>query len=172
MNLQHARTLIALLLIIASTLASAQIYKTTDEHGNTQYTDNPGPNAAESTEVEVAPVNTVTPIDARPAAPATTAEEKNTAYATLAIASPANESIIPNLLVPTKVSASISPSLKEGHEIRLRVNGNVISTGTSNNFIIPTLNIGTNTLQLEVVEGDTVLQRSSAITLFAYRPGS
>lgn len=160
--------IILVLLTAASTIASAQIYKTTDEKGNPQFTDKPDPGA---TPVDLEPVNTVTPIETRAVAPATDKTETTTTYKTLAITSPANKGIIPNGLSPTNVTAAISPALLKGHKLRLRVNGIETGTTTSNSFVLPTLNRGTNTLQLEVLAGNDTIQSSATVTIFVYRPG-
>jgi hypothetical protein len=163
--------LIAIFLTVISTLASAQIYKTTDEKGNPQFTDKPEPGATNATKVHLEPVNTVTPIETRPEAPVTADNEASTIYQTLAITSPDNESIIPNGLSATKVTAAISPTLLKGHQLRLLVNGIEAGTGTSSSFVVPTLDRGTNTLQLEVLAASGSIQSSAIVTIFVYRPG-
>ena len=59
--------LLILSLLLASTLASAQIYRTTDEDGNVIFTDRPP--ASEGSEVEAVelnPTNTTPPPEERP----------------------------------------------------------------------------------------------------------
>jgi hypothetical protein len=167
----NTHILIAIFFTVISTLASAQIYKTTDEKGNPQFTDKPDPGATNATSVDLEPVNTITPIETRAAAPATVETETSATYKTLAITSPANEGIIPNGLSPTNVTAAISPALLKGHQLRLLVNGIEAGTTTSNSFVVPTLNRGTNTLQLDVLAGNDTIQSSATVTIFVYRPG-
>lgn len=165
------RSIIILLLTVASTVSSAQIYKTTDEKGNPQYTDTPNPEATDATTVDLQPLNTATPVETRPAAPEIAETNTAATYKTLAISSPENDGIIPNGLSPTTVTATLSPALLEGHKLRLLVNGVAASTGTSTRFVVPTLNRGPNTLQLEVLSGSDRVQSSSTVSIFAYRPG-
>jgi hypothetical protein len=167
----NTQILIAIFLTAIATLASAQIYKTTDEKGNPQFTDKPDPGATNATPVDLEPVNTVAPIETRPSAPATVESETSATYKTLTITSPENDGIIPNGLSPTTVTATINPALHKGHQLRLLVNGIAVGTSTSTRFVVPTLNRGTNTLQLEVLAESDTIQSSPIVTIFAYRPG-
>ncbi len=166
----NTQILIAIFLTAISTLASAQIYKTTDEKGNPQFTDKPDPAAANATPVDLEPVNTIAPIETRSSAPADQSETSAT-YKTLAISSPENDGIIPNGLSPTTVTVTISPALDKSHQLRLLVNGIAVGTSSSTSFVVPTLNRGNNTLQLEVLAGSDTIQSSAIVTIFAYRPG-
>ncbi len=167
MHQQPAQLLIALLLIISCSFTAAQIYKTTDDKGNPAFTDNPN---AGATPVELEPTNTVKPINITPATAEASVDDSQP-YQTLAISSPENEAIIANGLVPTTVSANIDPALELTHQLRLLLDGSIVSSGQSTRFVIPTLDRGEHSLQLEVIEGDKVIQQSAPISLFAYRPG-
>jgi hypothetical protein len=167
----NTQILIAIFLTTISTLASAQIYKTTDEKGNPQFTDKPEPGATNATKVHLEPVNTVTPIETRPSAPATVESETSATYKTLTITSPENDGIIANGLSPTTVRVTISPALDNGHQLRLLVNGIAVGSSTSTSFVVPTLNRGTNTLQVQVLVESDAIQSSAIVTIFAYRPG-
>ena len=111
----NTQILIAIFLTAISTLASAQIYKTTDEKGNPQFTDKPDPGATNATPVDLEPMNTIAPIETRPSAPATVESETSATYKTLTITSPKNDGIIANGLSPTTVRVTISPALDKGH---------------------------------------------------------
>ena len=170
----NTQRIIAILLTVLSTVASAQIYKTTDEKGNPQFTDKPDPAAADTTPVHLEPINTVPSLDTNEEStprPVAVETETSVAYKNLTITSPENDGIIPNGLSPTKVIAAINPALRKGHQLRLLVNGSEAGTSRSNSFIVPTLNRGTNTLQIEVFAGSDTIQSSAIVTIFAYRPG-
>ena len=163
--------LCATLLSAAIITSHAQIYKTTDEKGNPKFSDSPDPKATESTLIDLKPVNILAPVATKTDATKPAEDQQTSFYKILAITSPDNEGIIPNGLAPTTVTTSLSPSLAAGHQLRLLVNGMQTTTGTATSFTIPRLNRGTNTLQLEVIEDDEVLQRSETISIFAYWPG-
>jgi hypothetical protein len=170
----NTQSIIAILLAVTSTITSAQIYKTTDEKGNPQFTDSPYPDAADATPVHLKPINTVPSVDTNEEStqgPAAVETKTSVAYKNLTITSPENDGIIPNGLSPTKVIAAINPALRKGHQLRLLVNGSEAGTSRSNSFIVPTLNRGTNTLQVEVFAGSDTIQSSAIVTIFAYRPG-
>ena len=174
----NIRTLIAVLFAVTSIASSAQIYKTTDEKGNPQFTDRPDPKATDAAPVHLEPLNTVPSVniseDGKKPADTQASNETDTrvTYQSLSITSPENDGIIPNGLSPTKITAAINPALRKGHYLRLLVNGLEAGTSTSNSFVVPTFNRGSNTLQLQVVAGSEPIQSSAIITIFVYRPGS
>jgi len=117
------RLLITFLLALPMTL-SAQIYKTTDEHGNVVYTDAPPSTSNSSEKVQLNRTNTSSPPPevVRPAPPAPQEEPEETRYSA-EITSPPNETTIAMGPGNFTVSAKVRPSLAAGESLQLLIDG-------------------------------------------------
>lgn len=150
---------------------AASVYRYTDEQGNVVYTDKPRPGAEP---LEVPPVPAVRPLTGPPAQAETPApaEPAFTGYKTLAIVEPkADEPIRANDGNIT-VALRIEPELgvKLGHKIRVYVDGHRLDpVFTSAQFVLENMDRGTHTLRAEIVEGETSLIRSEAVTFHVLR---
>ena len=118
--------LLILSLLLASTLASAQIYRTTDEDGNVIFTDRPP--ASEGTEVEAVelnPTNTTPPPEERPdLAPRPLDEEPEvTPNYRVTVTAPEDGTTIPMGPGNFSVSAGTSPALAPGENLQLILSG-------------------------------------------------
>ena len=160
-------SLVALLCLALS--SQAQVFKTVDEDGNVTFSDRPAEN---STEVEIQQPNTVSPVEA-PSASATAEprEPELVDYAELKITSPADQQIIPNGRLPLTVFSHIEPSLREGHQVRLLINGEDSGTNRSGVFNLERLYRGTHTMQLEVLDNGRRFQTSDVVTVYSRWPG-
>jgi hypothetical protein len=174
MNLKITQLLITGAIILASAFSTAQLYKTTDEKGNTVFTDTPQA-GVEVKGIEVQQTNTVRPVEPLAQETAevqeTAAVEDEDYYTSLVIVNPANDTIFPNGLVPTPVTARITPELKPNHQLRLLLDGVAVSSGNTSHFEIPMLNRGTQSLQVEVLDDDKVLLKSEPVIIHGFRPG-
>jgi len=158
------RILLISLLAILSTAAAAEIYRYTDANGNTVFTDRPPPGNA--TPVDLPPANTVEMKMPEPAvrAQAEPAKqlESQLPYRVLRIAGlPDGEALRANSGAFT-VSAQLDPILREGHLLRFLLDGEP-AAGASSATIVELQNVsrGPHSLQLEVLDGERVIQRSA-----------
>ncbi len=167
-----AQHLIIFLAALSSALCSAQVYRTTDEHGNIKFTDRPHPNT-EARRVNIGPTNTVRSVEipTEETSPLEVLDEQAVYYTELKIVSPVNDTAFPNRLLPTPVVLQIRPELKPGHTLHLLLDGIEVSSGSSTELEIPTLNRGTQSLSIELMAGDEILVKSEAITIHAFQPG-
>lgn len=172
MNLKITPHLITIAIVFISALSSAQVYRTTDEHGNIKFTDRPRP-TAEAERIHLEPTNTARAIEppVEESSQLDVVDEEAAYYTQLEIISPENDATFPNRLVPTPVVTKITPELKPKHTLRLLLNGTEVSSGSSARQEIPTLNIGTQSVQVEILEGDKVLVKSAPITIHGFQPG-
>ena len=102
---------IALILLLALPLTlAAQIYKTTDEHGNIVYTDTPPASGTSTEKIKLNPTNTAPPPpDIYRPAPDDPEQPEQINY-TADIVSPANETTIPMGPGNFSVTANVSPA--------------------------------------------------------------
>lgn len=116
------RLFLFLLLLALPGFVQAQIYKSTDEHGNVSYGDQPPGAGAESEKLELSPTNTAPAIKAKPGQkqeqPATLA-----AQPTVAITTPENDTVIPMGPGDFSVQAAVTPALRQGEQLQLLIDG-------------------------------------------------
>lgn len=160
------------LIILFSALSSAQVYRTTDEHGNIKFTDRPGP-TSEAQRVDIGPTNTVKSVEipTEETSPLEVLDEEAVYYTELKIVSPVNDTAFPNRLLPTPVVIQVRPELKPGHTFHLFLDATEVSSGSSTELKIPTLNVGTQSLSVEIMAEDKSLVKSETITIHAFQPG-
>lgn len=156
--MQHIRaiTIVALLLgaLLAAPLSAQTVYRVVDEQGRVTYTDNP---ASGGDEVEVAPLPNVS--STRAATPKASVEApKRSApgrpfmpYDRFMIEKPRDNA---RLASPTtSVELSVSPRLRDDHQVRLRVNGEISQSALhSEAFWLANLPAGTHQLQAELLD--------------------
>ena len=118
--------LLLISLLLASSLATAQIYRTTDDEGNVIFTDRPP--AEEGTEVEAVelkPTNPTPPPEQRPdLAPRPAKEKPEVAPGyRVTVTAPDDGATIPMGPGNFSVSAGTSPSLAPGETLQLILSG-------------------------------------------------
>lgn len=113
-------------LLLASSIASAQIYRTTDEAGNVIFTDRPpSTESSEVESVELNRTNTTPPPEDRPdlAPPPPRAEPKDIPEYQVTVNAPQDGETIPMGPGNFSVSAGTSPGLREGETLQLILSG-------------------------------------------------
>lgn len=155
--------------------ASNKVYKTTDDHGRPVFTDRASEGAQE---VEVDKPMTFPARefaeDYRQFTPLSDDDEAPSGppYGTMAITSPTNDEAIRNNAGNMEVTFRLSPGLKQGHELRLLMDGAVVqNVASSEPIALTNVDRGTHTLQLEVVnrQSGKSLQTSDTVTFTILR---
>ncbi|MCQ4306765.1 DUF4124 domain-containing protein [Pseudomonas stutzeri] len=151
------------LLLILSVPALAQIYKYTDDKGNTVFTNQP-PDGVAADEVKLPPANTVnikTP-EPPPPLPDDQQGEQQQPYRSLTIGGIPDEQALRANNGTFVVTAQLDPPLRRGHQIRFLLDG-IPQAGPSSNTSLQLSNVdrGTHLLQVEVLAGGQVVQRSA-----------
>lgn len=163
------RPLVACLLLSLALPATAQIYKYTDAHGNTVFTDQP-PEGQTTQNVELAPTNSIDmQVPELPAA-SPAAEVAEAPYSTLQLTDiPEAEAIRANNGT-FSVGVQIEPRLRPGHRLRLLLDGQPYGQPSN----VPRLQLteiarGEHSLAVEVLSGEQSVQQSAAITFTVQR---
>ena len=152
--------------LILSFTATAQVYKSVDADGKVTFTDQPD---AQAEAVDIKTPNTLPAVTNKTAPP--TEREIVTGYTSVAISSPADNSIIANGLLPFTVTAATQPALKKTHKLQLKIDGEVHSTSTGS-FAIDGMYRGEHHFQVEILDkNNQPIKQSAPIKVFVYRPG-
>jgi hypothetical protein len=116
-------TLLMLALLATPTVAQ-EIFRTTDEHGNVVFTDQPPAGTRETERVELQQTNTTpaTPIPPTPT-PEPWGSKPETVEFRVAITSPPNETTIAMGPGNFSVNASVQPALSDGAMLQLYMDG-------------------------------------------------
>ncbi|MCL7929975.1 DUF4124 domain-containing protein [Halomonas llamarensis] len=156
--MQHTRAIKTVVLLsgvlLAAPLLAQAVYRVVDEQGRVTFTDNP---ASGGDEVEVAPLPNVS--SSRTAAPKASAETpKRSApgrpfmpYDRFMIEKPRDNARLSRST--TAVELLVSPRLRDDHQVRLRVNGEISQSALhSEAFWLANLPAGTHRLQAELLD--------------------
>jgi hypothetical protein len=163
------RLLITCLLCVLALPATAQIYKYTDDHGNTVFTDQP-PEGLKSEPVTLTPTNTVEAQTPTVADPHSEPANQSAAYEVLRITDiPSDEALRANNGT-FSVGVEIKPRLQTGHKLRLILDGKPYGQAVN----VPRLQLnnidrGEHSLAVEVVNGEQSVQLSATQTFTVQR---
>ena len=165
------RLALALCLVLAFGTALAQkVYKVIQPDGTVLFTDSPQPGDG-AEEVDVGPIN-VTPALASPtdAFDDSPAAELEQGYTEVRITSPANESSVRDNAGNVTVDVKLTPSLRSGDKVELRLDGRSIGGGSKTAFTLTDMDRGTHSLQAVVKNpAGKVVARSESITFTLQR---
>lgn len=164
------RPLLACLLLALALPGSAQIYKYTDSNGNTVFTNQP-PDGAAVESVTLPPTNTVemqTP--SLPASDTRSSDQDAAAYNRLQLSGIPDDEALRANNGTFVVGVDIQPRLRSGHRLRLLLDGQPYGQPSN----VPSLQLtnvdrGEHSLAVEVLQGDSVVQRSPSVTFTVQR---
>tara|TARA_B100000446_G_scaffold29101_3_gene24342 strand:+ start:909 stop:1409 length:501 start_codon:yes stop_codon:yes gene_type:complete len=154
-------------LLLFTTIAAADVYKSVDEDGRVIYTDNPhGKQQVEKVDLPS--------INSQPAIPITPPKKTDQAMATqyrLSIVSPAHESHIPTGQAEITVRVKLQPKMNSEQRIQLLLNGRAFGPASKTpNIRLSDVYRGEHQLaaRLQDSQGKTLAQ-SASITLYVKR---
>lgn len=163
--------LITLVALLSTSIYAGQIYKTTDENGNTVFTDSPQ-EGQHSEQVKLKPLTTITQPPVEPLPKSTSKqpdEDQAFAYNSLRILTPEAGETIRNTPV-FEVVAGIDPNMLPRHSAVLLVDGQPFAKQQNNlTFVLSDIDRGTHTLEVQVLDADGKLQISHSIEIFIHR---
>ncbi len=144
--------------------ATAQIYKYTDAHGNTAFTNQPL-NSQNPKAVSLPPTNTM-----QAQQPATEPEASGPPYRTLALSNFPTEQTLRVNNGTFSVSVHLEPRLRPGHSLRLVLDGQPYGQPSN----VPRLQVvnadrGEHSLAVEVLNAGQQLQKSAPVTFTIQR---
>lgn len=171
--LVRMRVTITLLILClsASPLSAAEAWRWVDAEGNVEYADTPRPGATRIELPEPMVVPARPPVAQTPVLDGTVADvATGTAvpYTAISITDPANEDTLRDNGGNLIVSVSLTPALQKafGHRLQLVLDGDVVQTGTVQNFALTELDRGTHSVQAVVLGVDGAPLASSAVNTF------
>ena len=151
------------LLLVLTAPALAQIYKYTDDRGNTVFTNQP-PEGVAADAVDLPPANTVnikTP-DTPPPLANGQDEAGQSPYRSLSIGGIPDEQALRANNGTFVVNAQLDPPLRQNHRIRFLLDGQPQGdASTSTALQLNNVDRGTHLLEVEVLSGGEVVQRAS-----------
>jgi len=151
------------LLIMIMAPAMAQIYKYTDDKGNTVFTNQP-PEGVNADAVDLPPANTVdikTPEAPPPLAKDESSERQQQPYRSLAIGGIPDEQALRANSGTFVVNAQLNPPLKQGHQIRFLLDGvPQAQPSSATSLQLTNVDRGTHLLEVQVISGGQVVQQA------------
>ena len=168
------RILLLAVLLLLPQFGAAQIYKSTDEHGNISFSDTPSQSGPSET-VELQQTNsTPAPQAAQPQAdsPASAPAETPEVSYSAAVASPENETTIPMGPGNIAVSATVEPALEDGALLQLYVDGSPSGNlQSSSNWQLTNVFRGAHDLSVAVIDTKgNQLTESDSVRVYVLRP--
>lgn len=151
---------------LCSQALHAEIYRYTDDNGRTVYSDK-APKSAEP--ITLPTLNTTPAIDIDE--PKRTPKKAvNLDRNTIRINSPSDGAIIANGLVGITVSTSTDQALRKGQQVRISLDGEVLSTSTSMSTTIPRLPRGQRRIKATLIDQNSKTLSEDSINITVYRP--
>lgn len=163
--------------LLSATTADAgtTIYRTVDENGNVVFTDVPPKSNEQGAAVKLGDSNSFTPPAAENRSPSGRSVEEwldgdagdgeqeraPGGYASLQVASPANDAAVRDNAGNVTVTASVEPELATDHVMQLYLDGTLRDSGPTTSFQLTNLDRGTHEVELRIVDqGGNVLASS------------
>lgn len=156
--------------------ADAKVYKTRDKDGNVVFSDVPPASVEEASKaaIEVKVPNTYeTRGQGQSAAdnrePWIVGEDESAEfipYATLQVAFPANDAPLRDNTGNVTVQITIEPLLTGSHRLRLLMDGTTAGEDSATSFMLPNVDRGTHSLQVQVIDEDGKVLQSSETSTF------
>lgn len=160
--------LLSCLLVYSAHAQNKEIYRYTDENGNTVYSDKapkgsspitlPGLNTTPAVDI-------VEPKQKRPKA-------INLDLNNIQITTPSDGAIIANGLLPTTVTVSTDQALRKSQQIHISLDGRLISKTTSTSASIPSMPRGQRQISATIVDSKGKTLAESSVSVMVYRPGN
>ena len=163
--------LLLLALLLVPLASTAQIYKTTDKHGNVSYSDTPPPDGG-AEEVKLRETNSAPPPEMQEPRGGTAEAEPAAAGHSLTITSPANETTFPMGPGDFSVSVAVEPPLAGGALLQLYIDGvpsGMPQSGTS--WSLTNVLRGAHDLTVAVTDGGgATMAESGPVRVYVLRP--
>jgi len=152
--------------ISANTIAQTSVYKSVNEEGVVEYSDQPR-EGAETIKVKN-PQSVTLPKGSDVFSPARDNNEPNdkNTYQSIIITQPAHDSAFNSGSGQVSVSSETTPPLSNNHSIQLVVDGTSYNSNKSGSFSLTNVDRGTHQVQVNVIDDNDKILISSDITTF------
>lgn len=159
---------LAVISLVLPSLATAKLYKCKNEQGEVVYTDK-ACQGGTGEELKLAPFSTYTPtIVPIPASANAAKEDPAATYKTFKIIKPKNDKLVTSTTGRVNVTYRLEGPLLslKGHKFAIALDGKKLkSRGVTNQIRLDSVNPGTHTLQVYVVDAeDKVIKSSNSVT--------
>lgn len=164
------RKLVCSLLVLACLPAGAEIYKYTDERGNTVFTNQP-PSGVSSQPIHLPPANTIQGADSLDAATPSSEPSSATApYQHLTLSNLPDDEAMRANNGSFSVEVRLMPPLQPSHQLQLLVDGQPHGNAT-HSLRLPAQNLdrGEHSLAVQVISGQDVIQQSDSVSVNVQR---
>lgn len=162
------RILLLMMGLLMVSVASADVYRSTDESGNIIYSDKPSP---EAEKIHIDPIQTIDAPDVEPFKYTPPKQPPASIYTRLEIISPEDGAAIRNNAGEISINAIVEPGLNvtAGHQLVLVMDGNEVSAGGPQ-FDLTNVDRGTHSVSVAIKDrdGKTVMQ-SNPVTFTMLR---
>lgn len=169
--------LLAVLLALTATGASAQIYRVVDDNGRVTYTDTPPEEDCQeakkysSEELSLPTINIQPGPEIAPRETSDGGDDESTGYQYVSIAAPEDDTTIPPGQLEVSVQVAMEPDLKPGHRVLLLYNNEPHGEPTaSTSFVLSGLIRGSYPIRAEILDRNgTVVAASDPVTIHVKR---
>ncbi len=154
-------------------------YRIVHPDGTVEYTDEPTKGAApiQLPEIPTYPAPSLPPVASPPSTSqdngtATATAEQQESYTLFTISSPQDGETVWFDETGMTVSLQLQPGLFEGHKVEIRLDGELVATGTSASYTLPEVYRGTHTLSAVITESEGSVIMEAGPTFFIMRQHS
>ncbi len=166
------KTSIFLTALMAShNLVLADIYKSVNDEGVVEYSDQPREGAEKIKVKNPQSIKLPKGADVFTSENSDTSTDSEATYQRVTITQPANDSAFNSGNGLVSVSSEVNPSLQAGHSMQLVMDGTPYNSNTSGSFGLSNVDRGTHQLQVNIIDNTGKTLISSDITTFTlHRP--
>jgi hypothetical protein len=168
-------TVFLCLMLAVGAAQAGKIVKYTLPSGEVIYSDKPPPEATSGEDVTVEPLQSFTVPPAPPLEDSTADkddEDDDGTYKEFTVTSPANDATIRDNGGNVRISLSLSPALRSGHNIEVMMDGQSIGSGTGTSVTLTEVDRGTHTVQATVKDDQgKEIARSNSVIFHLRRGG-
>ena len=159
----------ASLCLLCSLSAATEIYRSTDQYGNTVFSDKA---PKHSTPVALPSINTTPATEVSNTQSSSSSTSTVTMSNKISIQSPANGAILPNGRLPTAVRVTTQNAVDPSLHIEFELDGQVLNSSSSTQHTIPRLSRGPHRIQASLKNQAGKVISKDAIDIMVYQPGN
>ena len=162
--------ILSLALSLAVFGAQAKVYKWVMPDGTVKYSDSPQEEGAEEVELDPLQLYSAPPPPPLRSSPSAEGEDRPAGGYEIAVASPADDSVIRDNGGTVSISLSLSPGLQRGHTVDIIMDGKVLGSGRSTSITLRNVDRGSHSVQAAIKDADgNEVARASAVTFHLKR---
>lgn len=167
--------LIALLILISTSIAYAELFKWKDAEGNLIYSDQPPPGSAkQDSQVDKESLPDIISVPAVDSSAITTADQPakqsklNDHYTSFTITQPIHDTAVRENSGKVTINVRVEPMIfvERGHNLVIYMDGDVVYTGQQTSVTLDNIDRGTHTLKATIVNSRGQSIKETSVTSF------